>query len=100
MTILIHRSCPVALIDGKPLRLSAYEHALLTTLGMMDNRTTPHSLLLDAISDGRTRIDADVPVLRTRMSRLRRKIGRLRLQNTRGQGYILVGDVQFVGKPE
>lgn len=96
--ICIHRSRPLVFVNGAPVRLTPDEHILMIALGMLDNKNAPHDVLLDVVCDGRVRIDADMTVLRSRISRLRRKVGRSRIQSNHGQGYILVGDVQFIGQ--
>jgi DNA-binding response OmpR family regulator len=95
--ICIHRSRPLVFVNGAPIRLTPNEHILLTALGMLDNKNASHDVLLDVVCEGRVRIDADMTVLRSRIARLRRKVGQSHIQNNHGQGYILVGDVQFIG---
>jgi DNA-binding response OmpR family regulator len=93
----IHRRQPVVRIGKQTVNLTGAEHALITALGMMDNKVTPSEILLEILSEGRVQISADRKVLWTRLAVLRRKIGRERLQSRRSVGYILVGDVQFYG---
>ncbi len=97
MTIRIHRSRPIVFVEDQAICLTKDEHTLLTALGMMDNKTAPHSLLLEVMCEGRTQIQADATVLRTKIARLRKKVGRDHLQNNHGQGYLLIGEVQFIG---
>jgi DNA-binding response OmpR family regulator len=98
--IKIHRARPVLETDHKLIALSRDEHRLLVPLGMMDNKITPRTWLLDAMCEGRTQILGDNQVLSTKICRLRKKVGVNRLKYIRGgQGYILQGSVAFVGEP-
>jgi DNA-binding response OmpR family regulator len=95
--IKIHRRRPVVRVGERTMKITRVEHALITALGMMDNKVTPREVLLDVMCEGRVQIPADHDVLMTRMSRLKQKIGSERLRCRRQVGYILIGDVQFYG---
>jgi len=97
--IQIHRSKPLVYVGEKVVQLSRDEHRLLIALGMMDNCVAAHPLLLATLCEGRQQIPADVQLLRMKMCRLRRKIGAEYLQSTRLQGYMLKGEVEFIGQP-
>lgn len=97
--IRIHRSKPFVHVDQRRVRLSRAEHLLLTTLGMMDNKIMPMDLLLKTALTHPVTIDADRSLILQRISRLRRKIGPDHLQRL-PHGYILVGDVTFIGAAE
>ena len=97
--IQIHRAKPIVHIDQKAVKLTRDEHRLLTLLGMMDNRLTPQSFLMDVLLDGRKPLPGDRYLLWQKISRLRRKIGAEYVQVNRFHGYILKGDVQFIGRP-
>jgi DNA-binding response OmpR family regulator len=95
--IKIHRSKPVARVGDRSVPLTAAQHQLLISLGMMDNKLVSHQLLLEIMAEGRVQIPADKFVVQQHMSRLRKKIGPDRLQCRRQRGYILVGQVNFYG---
>ena len=96
--IRIHRRRPYVRIGERAVKLTPAEHELITALGMMDNKLTPHQLLLDIMcADQARQIPADKQTMQQKLARLRKKIGRDRLQCQRHQGYILLGDVQFYG---
>jgi DNA-binding response OmpR family regulator len=95
--IKIHRSKPFASIDSRSVKLTKSEHALITTLGMMDNKITPHNLLLDVMCENCARIPDDKNALTSLIYRLRKKIGPEYLQCKLNHGYILAGEVHFVG---
>jgi DNA-binding response OmpR family regulator len=98
--IRIHRARPVLETDYERVTLSRDEHRILVTLGMMDNKITPREWLLEAMCEGRSQIPGDNQVLSTKICRLRKKVGVNRLKYIRGgQGYILQGDVVFIGEP-
>ena len=95
--IRIHRRQPVVRLGERTVKLTEAEHALMIALGMLDNRLTPHEILLEFVRDGRAPVPTDKNILSMRMVRLRRKIGSHRLECRKNLGYILVGDVQFYG---
>src|SRR5690242_14588091 len=95
--VRIHRRKRVAYVNGIPHRLSQEEYELITTLGIMDNRLVPHDVLLDVMCEGREKIPADKVVLLGKVCRLRKKIGQDVIRNSHGLGYVLAGDVQFIG---
>ena len=96
-TIKIHRWQPVVRLGERSVKLTEAEHALLIALGMLDNRLTPHEILLEFVRDGQAPVPTDKKILLARMARLRRKLGSHRLECRKNLGYILVGDVQFYG---
>jgi DNA-binding response OmpR family regulator len=95
--IRIHRRKPVVVVGSEPVKLTRHEHALMVTLGMMDNRLVTHDVLLDVISEGRAQIPADRNVLHGKIYKLRDKVGAECLQTRQGLGYVLTGAVQFIG---
>jgi DNA-binding response OmpR family regulator len=100
MNISIDRSRMVVIIGSQQVQLSRNEYRLLVIMGMMDNKVVPIGLLLDAMSEGRVQIPADKQALVQRIGRLRKKIGVQSIGNIRDQGYILLGDIKFVGDPD
>lgn len=94
--IRIHRQKRVVYVNGIPHRLTEEEYNLMVTLGIMDNRLVTTDVLLDVMCEGRVQIPADRDVLMTKVSRLRKRVGPA-LQNHRGRGYMLSGNVQFYG---
>lgn len=92
MQITIHRRQPTVIVGEKKVKLTKEEHSLLITLGMMDNRLTPHSLLVAVREDCRY----SEKTMRQNIQALRKKMGFDCLKNNFGKGYILEGDVRFV----
>lgn len=97
MALMIHRQERVVYVNGKPVELTRAEHSLLVTLGMMSNRLAPYDLILDIMCEGRVQIPADKEALISQIGKLRKKIGPDVVQTVKGNGYILSGDVRFVG---
>ncbi len=95
--IRIHRRKRVAYVNGIPHRLTQEEYDLMTALGIMDNRLVPTDVLLDVMCEGREQIPADKVVLLGKVYRLRKRFGPDVIRNSRGYGYVLAGDVRFIG---
>lgn len=95
--IRIHRKKRVVYVNGTPAKLSQGDYDLITAFGVSDNRLVPHEVLLDVMCEGRVQIPADKYLLQVKVSKLRKRLGADVLQNCRGQGYVLSGDVRFVG---
>jgi DNA-binding response OmpR family regulator len=95
--IRIHRRKRVTYVNGSPVKLTQEEYDLMTTLGIMDNRLVPTDVLLDVMCEGRVQIPADKVVLLGKVYRLRKKIGPEVIRSKFDLGYILSGDVQFIG---
>ena len=74
-------------LDGQAVELTAKEWAVLRVLAQRPDRIHPRESLLDALYG----LDADASsnTLEVFISRLRRKIGRERIQTLRGLGYKL-----------
>lgn len=74
-------------LDGAALRLTAFEHRLLTLLihrkGQVVSRTTMSEHLYDSAAD------RDFRSLEVMIGRLRRKLGPDRIETVRGEGYRL-----------
>jgi DNA-binding response OmpR family regulator len=95
--IKIHRRKRVVYVNGSPVKLSKDEYELMTTLGIMGNHLVPTDILMDVMCEGQTQIPADKTVLQGKMWRLRKKMATDVLKNSRDLGYVLQGDVQFIG---
>jgi DNA-binding response OmpR family regulator len=95
--IKIHRRKRVVYVNGSPVKLSRDEYELMTTLGIMGNHLVPTDILMDVMCEGRVQIPADKYLLQVKVSKLRKKMVTDVLKNSRGLGYVLQGDVQFIG---
>jgi DNA-binding response OmpR family regulator len=78
------------LLDGLPLRLTALEWRILSCLILRKDVVVSREDLLDRAYDGD--MDVDSNSLEVIVARLRRKIGRDRIQTERGRGYRLVSE--------
>ena len=90
--VRIHRKRRTVYVNGIPHKLSQEEYDLVTAMGIMDNRLAPYDVLLDVMNDGRS-----MNALRLSVGRLRLKVGPQVLECKREFGYILSGDVRFIG---
>lgn len=95
--VRIHRRKRVAYVNGVPHRLTPEEYDLMTALGIMDNRLASYEVLLDVMNEGKAKSRDDMNALRLRIGRMRLKIGPEVLICKREFGYILSGDVRFIG---
>jgi len=77
------------LLDGQPVELTAKEWALLRVMASRPERIHSRDSLLDALYGFDD--DTDSNTLEVFISKLRRKIGRERIQTLRGLGYRLAG---------
>ncbi len=77
-------------LDGLPLRLTALEWRVLSSLMLRRDIVVARSDLLDRVYDGDAEVDSNS--LEVIIARLRRKIGRDRIETVRGRGYRLVAD--------
>ena len=94
--IQIHRHKPVMLRNGKQVKLTEIEHQLLITLGMMDNRIVPYKILLEDVwGVSSVDIKRDSSVLWQAIARLNSKVKTI--ENRQSIGYILNGQVEFIG---
>ncbi|MDD0811094.1 response regulator transcription factor [Curvibacter sp. RS43] len=77
------------LLDGQPVDLTAKEWALLRVMASRPERIHSRDSLLDALYGFDDETDSNT--LEVFISKLRRKIGRERIQTLRGLGYRLAG---------
>ena len=76
-------------LDGLPLRLTALEWRVLTTLVLRKGVVVDRLDLLDHVYEGDA--DPDSNSLEVIVGRLRKKIGAERIETVRGRGYRVVG---------
>ena len=76
-------------LDGLPLRLTALEWRVLTTLVLRKGVVVDRLDLLDRVYEGDA--DPDSNSLEVIVGRLRKKIGAERIETVRGRGYRVVG---------
>jgi two-component system OmpR family response regulator len=76
----------VTLGDGEPLELSSIEFRLLRCFMLNAGRILSQQRLSEHLYDHATEHDSNV--IEAHITRLRRKIGRDRIQTRRGQGYV------------
>lgn len=76
-------------LDGLPLRLTALEWRVLTTLMLRKGVVVDRLDLLDHVYEGDA--DPDSNSLEVIVGRLRKKIGAERIETVRGRGYRVVG---------
>lgn len=76
--------------DGLPLRLTALEWRVLTTLMLRKDVVVDRLDLLDHVYEGDA--DPDSNSLEVIVGRLRKKIGAERIETVRGRGYRVVGE--------
>ena len=93
--IEIHRFEPIVFVPNK-IRLSKSEHILMTALGMMDNKIIPIDLLVGIALENEYRVPDDQNVIRLRISRLQKKIGRNFVQCKAKLGYYLTEEIRFI----
>lgn len=77
-------------LDGRALRLTAFEQRLLNLLMHHKGRVVTRVTLSEHLYDGET--DRDFRSIEVVIGRLRRKIAPARIETHRGQGYRLSGD--------
>lgn len=80
----------MATLEAMPLRLTALERRVLTYLMLHAGRTISRTELSEHIYEHDH--DRDFNSLEVIVSRLRRKLGRQRIETTRGEGYCLPND--------
>ncbi len=85
----VHRGERRALLDGKPLELTAREYSLLLHLASRADRVVTRSELLSGVWS--LRFDPESNVVEVHMSRLRDKLGKhaWMIETVRGRGYRL-----------
>lgn len=76
-------------LDGLPLKLTALEWRVLSSLILRKEVVVARSDLLERVYDGDAEVDSNS--LEVIIARLRRKIGKDRIETVRGRGYRLVG---------
>lgn len=76
-----------AYLDNAPLALTGTEYRLLSLFFYNPGRTLPQAMILDHMYPLQT--DRDLNTVEVHIGRLRRKIGRARIQTVRGLGYRL-----------
>ncbi len=76
-------------LDGLPLKLTALEWRVLSSLILRKDVVVARSDLLERVYDGDAEVDSNS--LEVIIARLRRKIGKDRIETVRGRGYRLVG---------
>ena len=76
-----------AYLDDTPLALTGTEYRLLSLFFYNPGRTLPQAMILDHMYPLET--DRDLNTVEVHIGRLRRKIGRDRIQTVRGLGYRL-----------
>jgi two-component system OmpR family response regulator len=76
-------------LDGLPLKLTALEWRVLSSLILRRDIVVARSDLMERIYDGSAEVDSNS--LEVIIGRLRRKIGHERIETVRGRGYRLVG---------
>jgi DNA-binding response OmpR family regulator len=97
MMIRIHRSNLMAMVGDKPVKLSPREHAVLTILGMMDNKNVHQNLIFELVWGCTPMGYDDMKILYGVIQRLRRKIGTDVIINRPGIGYELATRTEFIG---
>lgn len=85
--LVLDTTSGVATLDAMPLRLTALERRVLTYLMLHAGRTISRTELSEHIYEHGH--DRDFNSLEVIVSRLRRKLGRERIETTRGEGYCL-----------
>ena len=76
-------------LDGLPLKLTALEWRVLSSLILRKEVVVARTDLLERVYDGDAEVDSNS--LEVIIARLRRKIGKDRIETVRGRGYRLVG---------
>ena len=76
-------------LDGLPLKLTALEWRVLSSLILRRDIVVARSDLMERVYDGSAEVDSNS--LEVIIGRLRRKIGHERIETVRGRGYRLVG---------
>jgi two-component system OmpR family response regulator len=77
-------------IDGLPLRLTGLEWRVLSCLALRKENVVQRSDLLERVYEGDAEVDSNsVEVI---ITRLRRKLGAVRIETVRGLGYRLTAD--------
>lgn len=81
-------SLGVFTFEGLPLRLTALEWRVLSTMMLRKGVVIARSDLLERVYDGDADVDSNS--LEVIIARLRRKVGKDRIETVRGRGYMLV----------
>lgn len=77
-------------LGGLPLKLTGLEWRVLEALILRDQKIIPRAELIERVYDGDAEVDSNsIEVI---ITRLRRKIGDVRIEAERGRGYRLVAD--------
>lgn len=78
-------------LDGLPLKLTALEWRVLSTLILRKDVVVARDDLLERVYDGDAEVDSNS--LEVIVARLRRKIGKDHIETVRGRGYRLIGQL-------
>lgn len=88
--LLLDTATGLATLDGMPLRLTAFEAKLLLYLMLHKSRVVSRTELSEHMYDRDS--DKDFRSIEVVIGRLRRKIGEVRIETRRGEGYRLLPD--------